>query len=72
VGGRTHVIYEPLDFIAKLVALIPRPHKNLVLYHGVLAARSRWRSRVVSYRREASDAAVSGSRLGTSAVYGPN
>jgi hypothetical protein len=38
--------------LAKLAALIPRPHKNLVLYHGVLAARSRWRARVVAYRRE--------------------
>ena len=59
--GTTHVIYEPLDFIAKLVALVPRPHKNLVLYHGVLAARSKWRSRVVNYRREVSEAAVSAS-----------
>jgi hypothetical protein len=59
--GSTHVIYEPLDFIAKLVALVPRPHKNLVLYHGVLAARSKWRSRVVNYRRELSEAAVSAS-----------
>lgn len=51
--GSTHVVYEPLDFLAKLVALIPRPHKNLVLYHGVFAARSHWRARVVAYRREA-------------------
>jgi hypothetical protein len=50
--GTTHLAYEPLDFLAKLAALIPRPHKNLVLYHGVLAARSRWRARVVAYRRE--------------------
>ena len=51
--GSTHVVYEPLDFVAKLAALVPRPHKNLVLYHGVLAARSKLRSRVVAYRREA-------------------
>jgi hypothetical protein len=51
--GTTHLVYEPLDFLAKLAALIPRPHKNLVLYHGVLAARSRWRARVVAYGREA-------------------
>jgi hypothetical protein len=50
--GTTHVAYDPLDFLAKLAALIPRPHKNLVLYHGVLAARSRLRSQVVAYRRE--------------------
>jgi hypothetical protein len=28
--GATHVIYEPLDLIAKLAALIPRPYKNPV------------------------------------------
>jgi hypothetical protein len=50
--GTTHVVYEPLDFLAKLAALIPRPHKNLVLYHGVLAARSKLRPQVVAYRRE--------------------
>jgi hypothetical protein len=50
--GTTHLAHEPLDFLAKLAALIPRPHKNLVLYHGVLAARSKLRSRVVNYLRE--------------------
>jgi hypothetical protein len=51
--GTTHIAYQPLDFLAKLAALIPRPRKNLVLYHGVLAARSKWRARVVGYRRAA-------------------
>jgi hypothetical protein len=37
--------------IAKLAALIPRPHKNLILYHGVLAANAAWRKRVVAYGR---------------------
>jgi hypothetical protein len=32
--GSTHIVYEPLDFIAKLAALVPRPHKNLVVYRG--------------------------------------
>ena len=50
--GTTHMAYDPLDFLAKLAALIPRPHKNLVLYHGVLAARSWLRPQVVAYRRE--------------------
>jgi hypothetical protein len=48
------VIYEPLDLLAKLAALIPRPHKNLVLYHGVLSANAAWRSRVVAYGRSQS------------------
>jgi len=35
--GTTHVIFEPLDFIAKLAALVPRPRVNLTRFHGVLA-----------------------------------
>lgn len=50
--GSTHVVYEPLDFIAKLAAQVPRSHKNLVVYHGVLAANAAWRSRVVAYGRQ--------------------
>lgn len=33
----TRVILEPLDFIAKLAALVPRPRVNLNRYHGVFA-----------------------------------
>ena len=33
--GTTHVIFDPLDFIARLVALIPKPRVNLARYHGV-------------------------------------
>lgn len=27
--GTTHVIFEPLDFIARLAALVPKPRVNL-------------------------------------------
>lgn len=30
-NGTTHVIFEPLDFIAKLAALVPKPRVNLTL-----------------------------------------
>ena len=33
--GTTHVLFEPLDFIARLAALIPKPRVNLTRYHGV-------------------------------------
>jgi hypothetical protein len=56
--GSTHVVYEPLDFVAKLAALVPRPHKNLVLYHGVLSAHAAWRAQVVLYGRGCSPAAT--------------
>ena len=35
--GTTHVIFEPLDFIARLAALVPRPRVNLTRFHGVFA-----------------------------------
>jgi hypothetical protein len=35
--GTTHVIFEQLDFMAKLAALEPKPRVNLTRYHGVLA-----------------------------------
>ncbi len=31
--GTTHVIFEPLDFIARLVALVPKPRVNLIRFH---------------------------------------
>ena len=44
--GTPHVIFDPLDFIARLVALIPKPRVNLARYHGVFAPNSHWRDRV--------------------------
>ena len=38
--GTTHVIFEPLDFMARLAALVPRPRVNLTRYHGLLAPNS--------------------------------
>ena len=31
--GTTHVIFEPLDFIARLAALVPKPPVNLTRFH---------------------------------------
>jgi hypothetical protein len=39
--GTTHVIFEPLDFIAKLVVLVPKPRVNLTGFHGVIAPNSK-------------------------------
>jgi hypothetical protein len=51
--GTTHLVFEPLEFLAKLAALTPRPAINLLLYHGVLAPHARWRRHVVAYGRAA-------------------
>jgi hypothetical protein len=45
------VLLEPLDFIARLAALIPRPGVNLTRYHGVLAPNSALRALVTPARR---------------------
>ena len=46
-SGAHAVVLDPLDFIARLVALIPPPHFNMLRYHGVLAARAKARAEVV-------------------------
>jgi hypothetical protein len=43
--GTTHVIFEPLDFIARLAALVPKPRVNLTRFHGVFAPNSAQRRR---------------------------
>jgi hypothetical protein len=41
--GRTHRVMTPMEFMARLSALIPRPQIPLARYHGVFASRSSWR-----------------------------
>src|SRR5437867_4267746 len=38
-GTTSHFLFEPIEFLEKLAAIIPRPGVNLLLYHGVLAPR---------------------------------
>ncbi len=45
------MIFEPVDFIAKLAALVPRPRVNLTRYHGVFAPNSKHRALVTPARR---------------------
>ena len=43
--------FYPVDFIARLAALVPKPRVNLTRYHGVLAPNHRWRGLVTPARR---------------------
>ena len=43
-NGTTHVIFEPLDFMARLAALVPKPRVNLTRFHGVFAPNSKHRA----------------------------
>ena len=49
--GTTHVVLEPLDFIARLAALVPSPRVNLTRYHGVFAPNSPQRGEVTPGKR---------------------
>lgn len=50
-SGTTHVIFEPLDFISRLVALVPRPRVNLTRFHGVFAPNSKYRVQITPAKR---------------------
>ena len=45
--GTTHFLFEPLDPLAELAALVPRPPVNLTRDHGVFAPNSKLRPRLV-------------------------
>lgn len=49
--GTTHVIFEPMDFISRLVALVPKPRVNLTRFHGVFAPNSAHRAQVTPAKR---------------------
>ena len=45
------MLFEPLDFIARLAALVPKPRVNLTRFHGVFAPNSAHRAQVTKVRR---------------------
>ena len=49
--GTTGVLFESLDFLARLAALVPRPRVNLTRFHGVFAPNSKYRIHVTPARR---------------------
>jgi len=50
--GSTHVVLDPLDFVARLAALVPRPRLNLTRFHGVFAPNFKHRERIVPQRTQ--------------------
>jgi hypothetical protein len=57
LSNTTHVVFEPLDFLSKLAALVPPPRAHLIRYHGVFAPNSRTRAHVTPAGRGRSDRA---------------
>ena len=46
-NGTTHAIFEPLQFLEKLAALVPTPRAHLVRFHGLLGPAAKWRPSIV-------------------------
>ena len=45
-NGTTHVEFEPIDFIAKLAALVPPPRAHLTRFHGIFAPNANLRAQL--------------------------
>ena len=45
-NGTTHVEFEPVEFIAKLAALVPPPRAHLTRFHGVFAPNANLRAQL--------------------------
>jgi hypothetical protein len=63
----TQVALDPVDFIARLAALVPKPRVNLTRYHGVLAPNHRWRGLVTPARRGKGVKSISNAEVRTPA-----
>ncbi len=50
--GTTHVLFDPLELVEKVVALIPPPRANLLRYHGLLAPNSKLRPKIILISQE--------------------
>jgi len=69
--GSVAVEFDPIDFVGKLAALVPRPRSNLVRYHGCLAPHASIRAYVVKDGRgpppsKAEVAAIAAARCSSS------
>ena len=50
--GTTAVKFSPMELIEKLAAIIPYPHKNLVIYSGCFASNSKIRPHIIPKKIE--------------------
>ena len=45
--GTSHIIFQPLELMERLAALVPAPRFNTIRYSGVLAPSAAWRNRII-------------------------
>jgi hypothetical protein len=72
--GGTHRVMTPVEFLARLAALVPPPRYPLLSYYGVLAPASKWRAAVVPHPPSAAAASPTAhprDRLGAAAGAPP-
>jgi hypothetical protein len=67
--GTTHVIFERIELVEKLAAIVPPPRIHMVRYHGVFAPRAAGRRQVVPANRP--DDADSGTRATDACAHSP-
>lgn len=53
--GTDSLVFEPLEFLERLAALVPAPRFNMIRYSGVLAPAASWRARLAPCGREPED-----------------
>src|SRR5437867_5518743 len=74
-NGTTHAIFEPLEFMEKLAALVPTPRAHLVRFHGLLAPAAKWRRPAVVPNNATTEAPLDSPDISTitaaSSVVGP-
>ena len=64
-NGTTHAIFEPLEFMEKLAALVPTPRAHLVRFHGLLGPAAKWRPLIVP-QQATTEAPLDSSHMSTS------
>jgi hypothetical protein len=62
--SQTHRVMTPVQFMARLAALVPPPRHPLIRFHGVFAPHSAWRSSVVPAPAAPKDARASAAPVG--------
>jgi hypothetical protein len=68
--GTTDVVFDPVEFLARLAVLVPRPRINLILHHGVLGPRAAWHAEVVPRQTSGEGGNAGGKDSGTAGSGG--
>lgn len=61
--GTSHVVLNPMEFMGRLAALVPKPRVNLTRFHGVFSPRSKLRAHAVPGKPEAESEQVYASTI---------